>query len=1584
MKRLISHTSIKALIGSLLGVFIFGLSAQALIVDDLPAGFIVETVTSGFNLPVASRFSPDGEHIFVVEKGGVVKVAHIDDGSINPAPFITLPNVNDYNDRGLLDLAFDPNYIANHYVYLLYTYENNPADYTGSKVGQLLRVTADPTGEFALSGTEQVILGSIVSGSCMDYPEGSDCIPSDSESHTVGSIRFASDGALFVSVGDASSFNFADPLALRAQNLDSLAGKILRINADGTGIPTNPFFTGNPSDNRSKVWAYGFRNPYRFALQPGTDIPFVGDVGWSDIEEANVAVPGGNFGWPCYEGNGVQGGYQSFSICQDLYTSQSDIKPLYFYEHPPGASIIGGSFYIGSEYPVEYQNAFFVTDYARGEFGNLVVDASNQYVSGSINSFSKQIYSVVDITSGPNNDLYLTSIYPDEIIRLRYVTGNRPPTAEASVDPIAGSLPFTAQFTGSDSFDPDGDEITYLWDFGDSTTSTDVNPFHEYTTAGSYTVSLTVTDTGALESVDTLTLYPGETVPIATIDSPLPGVFYDAEEFINFSGSGTDAEDGVLSGPSLGWTVVTHHCPFNTCHTHPLLTTPGSSGSFVIPDHGDDTYFELILTVTDSAGLSDSTSINLEMNEVELTIDSVPQGISVVYGEKAQQTPFTVSAVVGGTRIIEAPIIQGGNIFTSWSDGGTAQHQITVPSSNTTYTANFTSVSSDAYFGEYFANKDLSGSPSLVREDIAIDFEWGDGGSPDVSLPVDDFSARWSRNISLEDGPYQFTVTADDGVRVFVDGVAIINEWHNQAPTTYSVEYAATAGPHDLRVEYYEDHYNAVAKFAYAPLVACSLNAAHVSVTDHSSGDAKWYFDEVSVTPGTEYEFSSYYKSNVETVLLVQLHKSDESFDYMWLGTRPAAIDWTKNEALFVIPADVTAATVFHLVNSVGELTVDGYRFVETGTNTNLILNASFETPGPSGWIQNSWGSNTSVFTHPVPGVLGRETFCSRYFTNKDLAGAPILVRDDASIDFDWGDGGSPDPLIQPDNFSAQWIRQDEFEDGTYRFTITADDGVRVFVDDVAIINEWHDQAATTYSAEIVLSPGVHEIRVEYYENGYAALVQFGYEKIEACTIRGAHVEISSYVGGDAKWRHSPVSVVGSAMYTYQDYYISDISSKIVAEVITDSGTVYMLIGSLPSSADWQLSSFEFEMPPNALEATVYHLIEEDGSLVIDRASLSSLESSINLIANSSFENSGPSGWTKNSWGDHTSTFTYPVLGQGVCEGEPIVYSSQSIIFDGVDDYVDVGVWDIEEDSFTIEALFTADAIGVDQKLISKHLTGTSWSLGVTAAGSLEFILSTDGVPSLLVGGTVVPGAQTHAAVSYDGSFMNLYQDGILVDSVAKIGVIDRNLDPVWIGAEPAILAIKAFDGTLDDVRVWNVVRTDVQIAGNIGSVLADDDRIGLIKYWQFIEGFGQDILDKSNSGHHGKFGSTDGGDDQDPSWSNGGPLVLTDLFAPTHVVTTSELQGDGSHMISMTVHNLGDEPGHVVINMEVYDFSDVLVAQLIRNGDTFQIGEERTFDFEWVAPGPGTYRVAVGLIRLNWTGLYEWVNDATTFDVTL
>jgi glucose/arabinose dehydrogenase/fibronectin type 3 domain-containing protein len=568
-------------------------------------GFATERVATlpPFTL-VGIAFAPDGR-LFVWQKNGVVRV--IKNGQLLPTPFIDLSaKVNTFDDRGFWGLAFDPQFDSNGRVYMSYTFENagNPNS-SSARTSRITRVTADPANpDTALPGSEQVVLGSVGTPPCSAQPAGADCISADGGSHTLGSLHFAGDGTLFVGIGDGAEAGPSDPNPLRAQDLNSPNGKILRIRPDGSAPSDNPFYDGTNSW-RSRVWQFGVRNPFGFSQHPDTDELYLGDVGWNTWEEVDHGPPGANFGWPCFEGTGPQPTYQSqFAQCAGLPAS-SVTPPFFTYDRSIGAAVIGGPFYTGTLYPQQYWGSFFFADYPGGWIRHVVFDSDHRPVS--VQTFATGIQDPVALTLGPDGMIYYLSFTTGEVRRIRY----NGPVAAAAATPTYGYSPLSVSFSSAGSVNAGGGQLTYLWEFGDGTTSTVANPSHTYTTATvkTFAARLTVTNASGLSSSDVVQVTVGSVPPTPTISAPTDGTTVIPGQTIDYGGSATDPEDGALPASALRWTVLLHH---NT-HVHTFVGGTGAQGSFVAEDHGPVGTFsyEIILTATDSSGLKASTSVTL-------------------------------------------------------------------------------------------------------------------------------------------------------------------------------------------------------------------------------------------------------------------------------------------------------------------------------------------------------------------------------------------------------------------------------------------------------------------------------------------------------------------------------------------------------------------------------------------------------------------------------------------------------------------------------------------------------------------------------------------------------------------------------------------------------------------------------------------------------------------------------------------------------------------------------------------------------------------------------------------------------------
>ncbi|TDD23476.1 PKD domain-containing protein [Kribbella turkmenica] len=726
--------------------------AQAAVV---PGGFSEQVVFTGLTNPTNVAFADDGR-VFVAEKSGLIKVFDSLDDS-TPGVFADLrTKVHNYWDRGLLGLALHPGFPADPRVYVLYTYDalvGGTAPKWGTVGG-----TSDPcpsppgpTGDgcqvsarlsvLTPSGTavaEQVL----VEDWCQVFP-----------SHSIGSIEFGPDGMLYAGGGDGASFNYADygqdgltssdltpdnpcgdppsPTgtaltppsaeggALRAQDLrtsgdpTTLDGSIIRVHPDtGLAAPGNPLLS-SPDLNARRIVAHGLRNPMRFDFRPGTSELWIGDVGWSASEEINriVSPTAGvtNFGWPCYEGNARQGGYDGIdlNICENLYAAGPDAvaSPYFAYKRSEqvvagescgtgSSSLSGMSFYEEGNYPPEYDGALFFADYSRKCIwamlpgGNGLPSASELVTFASGNGTTR-------LQTGPGGDIFAVDYDNGRLLRYVYNGTNNPPTAIIDADPTSGPSPLTVTFDGTASDDADGHPLTYAWDldgdgqYDDSTAAT-----AQYTYSGSrvVTVRLRVTDGHGGVGTASTEIDVANGPPTATITAPTPATTWKVGDTISFAGTATDPEQGTLPGSALTWALIMHHCP-SDCHAHQITTMTGATGTFTAPDHEYPSYLELRLTAKDSAGLTDVKSLRLDPKTVGLTFATSPSGLRLTYFSKAVTTPSTSTAIIGSNGSLSADLLQqsANNLyrFASWSDGGARTHNFVAPATPTTYTASY-------------------------------------------------------------------------------------------------------------------------------------------------------------------------------------------------------------------------------------------------------------------------------------------------------------------------------------------------------------------------------------------------------------------------------------------------------------------------------------------------------------------------------------------------------------------------------------------------------------------------------------------------------------------------------------------------------------------------------------------------------------------------------------------------------------------------------------------------------------------------------------------------------------------------------
>jgi glucose/arabinose dehydrogenase len=390
----------------------------------LPDGFRLDTITSNLSLPTAFAFVPDGR-IFIAEKSGRVKVWK--DGQLYAQPLIDIRDeVNDFVDRGLLGMAVDPDFVRNGYLYLLYAWDapGQEKDVDQPRRSRLVRYTVQAEGT-ARPSSGVVLL---------------DDHWNDTQNHSVGALKFDQDGYLWVSLGDGSLSAMPDKLSLRSQDVDNVQGKVLRIDPKtGNGAPSNPFFDEkNPKSAASRLWAYGFRNPFRFALHPTTTLPYVGDVGWNTYESLMIATPGANFGWPCVEGAQAVQAFADATECKAVNAQTLTPKQFSYAHDGNNASVTAGDFNLGANFPPAMTGNFFWADYSTQKMFRTVLDADGQF-SETV-EFAEKTGEPVDLQFGPDGALYYLSIYSGGLRRIVNEAGPLGSLA-AITQPLASTRP---------------------------------------------------------------------------------------------------------------------------------------------------------------------------------------------------------------------------------------------------------------------------------------------------------------------------------------------------------------------------------------------------------------------------------------------------------------------------------------------------------------------------------------------------------------------------------------------------------------------------------------------------------------------------------------------------------------------------------------------------------------------------------------------------------------------------------------------------------------------------------------------------------------------------------------------------------------------------------------------------------------------------------------------------------------------------------------------------------------------------------------------------------------------------------------
>ncbi|WP_436792690.1 PQQ-dependent sugar dehydrogenase [Actinospongicola halichondriae] len=780
-QRTIAMTAI-GLVLALLGVAAPLASTASAAGPTLPEGYVRTTVATNLVNPVGMEIGPDGRiYVLTGRQERVVRV--IEDDVLDPTPYLVIPEVLNL-EMGLHGITWHPDFAANPYVYVSYI---TAADANGPQRFELVRYLV--VGRTPDTSTKQVLFS---------IPDWN----TQTQLHQGGDLAFGADGKLYWALGERVKPSLA-------QDMGSFAGKVLRLDPDGS-IPTdNPYFDTLTGGLRA-IYASGLRNPWRIEARADGEI-YISDVGATQWEEVNHLAAGANFGWPVVTG---QAGNPS-------YTDPVWVFPHFVGETFAGCAITGGAFMppgLGN-FPPVHDGTFFVGDHCKGWIDAVDVE------TGTSERFLEGLVALIDVVVDPvtGSLYYLDRTYEGDADNQSGGIGRIDHDADAPLSILTQPVDRNAAIGGSVTFGVEADgppPLTYQWRRDGSAI--------DGATAASLTISdLTADDDGATFDVvitagngasvtsDPATLTISDnTAPTATITLPTGEDLWTAGDTIDFAGTASDDEDGALDGSAMQWQVVFHH---NT-HTHPFLDDVDGtdSGSFEIPTTGEtaaDIWYRIHLTVTDSGGAQTSTHVDVHPVVNQMRIETQPAGLSLTIDAEPITTPHTFDGVAGIERVVDAPeprwIGPTAYAFDSWSDGGAEEHAWVTPGEATTLTADYvvderpiTTFVSPSAGAEVATGTVISGEAydqigiELVSIQIkrlgAAEYWNGSQWQPTptsffatLGTPQSDGTVPWTYTIGdLPPGSFQLTANAKDlvGKRHWVQRVFSIPDATDQPP----------------------------------------------------------------------------------------------------------------------------------------------------------------------------------------------------------------------------------------------------------------------------------------------------------------------------------------------------------------------------------------------------------------------------------------------------------------------------------------------------------------------------------------------------------------------------------------------------------------------------------------------------------------------------------------------------------------------------------------------------------------------------------------------------------------------------------
>jgi glucose/arabinose dehydrogenase len=749
-----------------LPVLFFALQlSTALAQPVVPTGFTASLVLENRD-PVSFVFDHQGR-MFLIEKNGTVLILK---GDKIIADSIAVLNVENFSEEGLLGIALDPDFEANHHVYLYYTV----AGKNHNRVSRF-HFHEDP---YSLED-EEILLE-------LDALFGTN--------HSGGCLKFGPDGKLYIATGNGG-------LNEVPQSLSSLLGKILRINTDGSIPSDNPFFTTASGKYRA-IYAYGFRNPFTFAFSD-TGKMYVNDVGEASWEEISDVESGQNYGYPLAEGK----------ISPSVTPPNDYHDPIFSYNHSRGCAVVGAAFYPSSPslFPAQFAGKYFFGEHCTGEV--FVLDPITHQATTFLSNFKTP----VGLGISPDGSLYVATFKNagGKLWKISYSLDGSPRVIiqpKSQIASVGDTVGISTVAVGDGS-------LSYQWNkdgevLAGATNDSLVIKSVAIADAGKYSCLIFNDRDSVLTNEITLTVTnrkrPAITWDLSAVRSP-----YHAGDTINVRASALDEEEGKIPVNRMKFKVEFHH----NVHSHPVTDANGQDSiSFIVPRIGEtsvNVWYRILVTATNNIGLTTTEYRDIYPHVSLVKVESSTPGLVFYLDGKPFQTPFEAAGVAGSSRNISVEGSQTMNdsiyYFKNWGSNEQVSIDFNIADQDTLFQVNFDKGflgDGTGLLGSYFKGDKVYTNPTYTKIDKTVDLDWGSFGGPE-GIGAEHFSIMWTGYMRVpEDATYTFYGLIDDGIQLIIDQEILINDLgYGHSPLELTAQKFLVANKiYPIQVKYWENY----------------------------------------------------------------------------------------------------------------------------------------------------------------------------------------------------------------------------------------------------------------------------------------------------------------------------------------------------------------------------------------------------------------------------------------------------------------------------------------------------------------------------------------------------------------------------------------------------------------------------------------------------------------------------------------------------------------------------------------------------------------------------------------------------------